>query len=180
MLNREKAVRKVKGVQDVNNQLLPKIQEQERHVKVLEEQNRELDKELDRFLVSNHEVVAKLNARKRTPIKLEDLYEKHADKERVFHIGPPPPDPAKDLFQTGHSMAQDAFPINSSLMVNQIDSNSDMIGYGQVWKPNIIASPSHIKKVSFQNDNWRNFGSNPNGSRMPSDSYLQSSQVHER
>jgi len=46
-----------------------------RHITILQDQNRELDSELEKFAQSDMEIRSKLMDRQRSPLKLNDLYD---------------------------------------------------------------------------------------------------------
>jgi chromosome segregation ATPase len=58
-----------------NNDLIGDIDTFMKNINVLEEQNRELDKEIDKFLECDQDVRKKLLDRERSPLRLGDLYE---------------------------------------------------------------------------------------------------------
>lgn len=70
---------------------MKEIDEMNRHLTVVDDQNIELEKELDRFLVSDGDIRAKLADRNRSPLRMEDLHLKHSVPIR--RVGPPPGQP---------------------------------------------------------------------------------------
>ena len=58
-----------------NDALILEVEQLMRHITLLQDQNRELDNELERFVQSDEEIRAKLMDRKRSPLKLHDLYD---------------------------------------------------------------------------------------------------------
>lgn len=165
--NIENTTRKIYQVIDGNKQLQYLIEQSEKRIQQLENENAELDKDLDRFLTSNHEVVLKLNARKRNPIKLEDLYVKNLEKERVYNIGctPPPmhmpPYDEAPLASLNYDSAtkprflDDRFNDNDRYLTPLNNKNypkQEQNGSFFPHKSNIIVSPQNIKKVSFENE----------------------------
>jgi chromosome segregation ATPase len=57
-----------------NEQLLMDVEQTSKNIIILEDQNRGLEDELDRFLVSDNEIRQKLADRNRSPLRLDDLY----------------------------------------------------------------------------------------------------------
>lgn len=61
---------------------------------MLDDQNIELEKELDRFMLSDQEIRNKLGDRNRSPLRLDDLHLDHDLKERGIvgtQVPHPPP-----------------------------------------------------------------------------------------
>lgn len=79
------------------------IDQRNRHVTVLDDQNIELEAELDRFLVSDAEIRGKLKDRNRSPLRLEDLHLKHDLRARGL-LGRPIAEP--DLPIEPHSRVE--------------------------------------------------------------------------
>ena len=48
-----------------------------RHIVLLRDQNRELEDELEKFLISDQEIRNKLMDRERSPLRMADLYDGH-------------------------------------------------------------------------------------------------------
>ena len=60
-----------------NDDLIKEIEALNKHIVLLDDQNRELENELDKFLQSDNEIRAKLMDRERSPLKMSDLYLRH-------------------------------------------------------------------------------------------------------
>lgn len=57
-----------------NEDLIREIEALNKHIVLLDDQNRELENELDKFLQSDNEIRTKLMDRERSPLKMKDLY----------------------------------------------------------------------------------------------------------
>ena len=60
-------------LQDENQLFCIELEETNRRIVLLEEQNRELETELDRFLTSDEDIRNKLADKQRSPLKVDDL-----------------------------------------------------------------------------------------------------------
>ena len=67
---------------------MDEIDQMNRHITVLDNQNIELENELDRFLASDQEIRSKLLDRNRSPLRLTDLHLDH-DLERKGIVARP-------------------------------------------------------------------------------------------
>lgn len=61
--------------QNENDALTLEVEQMMRHITILQDQNRELDSELEKFAQSDMEIRSKLMDRQRSPLKLNDLYD---------------------------------------------------------------------------------------------------------
>mmetsp|Transcript_10011 Transcript_10011/g.15181 ORF Transcript_10011/g.15181 Transcript_10011/m.15181 type:complete len:110 (+) Transcript_10011:961-1290(+) len=57
-----------------NDALIREIEALSKHIVLLEDQNNELERELDKFLLCDNEIRDKLKDRNRSPLRLADLY----------------------------------------------------------------------------------------------------------
>ena len=71
----EKVYRETSRKQVENENLVGEIEAVNRHIVILEDQNHELEKEIEKFLDSDQEIRTKLQDRSRSPLKTSDLYE---------------------------------------------------------------------------------------------------------
>lgn len=70
----EQVYRETSLKQVENNALVDEIEALSRHIVILEDQNEQLDKETEKFMLCDQEIRAKLQDRSRSPLKLSDLY----------------------------------------------------------------------------------------------------------
>lgn len=69
-------IKRCNGIkQNENDDLRSEIEQMMRHITLLQEQNRELESELDKFVKTDHEIRTKLMDRERSPLKMRDLFD---------------------------------------------------------------------------------------------------------
>lgn len=130
------------------------MEKQSRYITDLEEQNRDLEKSLDRFLTSNDEVMAKLEERsRRSPTRMEDLYVKHALKEQVYEVRPVAELSRNISYQLPRGPQTEQPPVGLAESYYQRPGGRSIDETSKLLKPtNANTSPSQIKRVSFQSD----------------------------
>lgn len=117
---------------DENDEMLEQINLYMRHITTLEEQNRELDNELDKFVISDNEVRHKLMDRERSPLKMADLYERRLEEgleqesPPAFRVKSPPTfkvNQGKQLF-TSNSQFSDVYSDAPAIALQRCISKS--------------------------------------------------------
>ena len=72
-MNNEEIIKGNVRFKDENQLLAMELEETNRRIVLLEDQNRELETELERFLNSDEDIRTKLADKRRSPLKYEDL-----------------------------------------------------------------------------------------------------------